>query len=62
MRQCEIMVSKDTDDSKRIVTNVRSKKPACVVDTAIIPHIFWPTIAQPETMQHHRRIQAELDI
>lgn len=64
MRQCEIMV-KDTDDSKRIVTNIqstlKSKGKNRVVDAAIISHIFWPSILQQEPMQHHPRIQAELD-
>ncbi|KAI2502862.1 Anaphase promoting complex (APC) subunit 2 [Fragilaria crotonensis] len=64
MRQCEIMI-KDTDDSKRIVTNIqstlKSKGKNSVVDAAIISHIFWPSILQQEPMQHHPRIQAELD-
>jgi anaphase-promoting complex subunit 2 len=64
MRQCEIMV-KDTDDSKRIVTNIqstlKSKGKNSVVDAAIISHIFWPSILQQEPMQHHPKIQAELD-
>ena len=65
MRQCEIMI-KDTDDSKRVVTNIhstlRSKGESCVVDATIISHIFWPSILQQEPMQHHPRIQAELDV
>ena len=64
MRQCEIMI-KDTDDSKRIVTNIQStlqgKNKTNVVDAAIISHIFWPSILQQESMTHHPRIQAELD-
>jgi anaphase-promoting complex subunit 2 len=64
MRQCEIMI-KDTDDSKRIVTNIHStlqtKEKNTVVDAAIISHIFWPSILQQDAIQHHARIQAELD-
>jgi len=65
MRQCEIMI-KDTDDSKRIVTNIQStlrqkQQGGSVVDAAIISHIFWPSILQQDAIQHHPRIQAELD-
>jgi anaphase-promoting complex subunit 2 len=66
MRNCEIMI-KDTDDSKRIVSNVhgtiKSKQRTTkdpIVDAAIISHIFWPTL-QKETLKHHPRIQTELD-
>jgi len=64
MRNCEIMI-KDMDDSKRAVANIHStlksnglQKP--VVDTAVISHIFWPTL-QNDTLKHHPRIQADLD-
>jgi anaphase-promoting complex subunit 2 len=65
MRQCEIMI-KDTDDSKRIVSNIHStlqtRGEKSIVDAAIISHIFWPSILQQEPMRHHPRIQAELDV
>ena len=64
MRHCEIMI-KDMDESKRIVSNIHStmnaNSRACVVDAAIISHIFWPSILSQESMQHHPRIQEELD-
>ena len=73
MRNCEIMI-KDTDESKRVVSNIHSTIKAKqganmvggpptaepVVDAAIISHIFWPTL-QKEQLKHHPRIQAELD-
>ena len=66
MRNCEIMI-KDTEDSKRVVSNIHGTIKAKqrttvdpVVDAAIISHIFWPTL-QNEPLKHHRRIQAELD-
>lgn len=68
MRNCEIMI-KDTDDSKRIISNIHNtlknqKANAAdnpsVVDAEIISHIFWPTL-QNEQFKHHPRIQADLD-
>lgn len=65
MRQCEIMI-KDTDDSKRIVSNIHStiaaNDPAWtpVVDAAVISHIFWPKILR-EPFSHHPRLKSELD-
>ena len=64
MRNCEIMI-KDMDDSKRAVSNIHSTvkatgKPAPVVDSAVVSHIFWPPL-QNEPLKHHPRIQAELD-
>ena len=71
MRQCEIMI-KDTDDSKRIVTNIHNTlktqqesedlpdQQDPLVDAAIVSHIFWPTL-QNEQFKHHPRLQAGLD-
>jgi anaphase-promoting complex subunit 2 len=64
MRNCEIMI-KDMDDSKRAVTNIHSTvkasgKPAPVVDSAVVSHIFWPPL-QNQPLKHHPRIQAQLD-
>lgn len=65
MRNCEIMI-KDMDDSKRAVGNIQSmiktaRKAAPVVDSAVISHIFWPTL-QDDQLKHHPRIQADLDL
>lgn len=66
MRNCEIMI-KDTDDSKRVITNIHNTlKPKIqeqedpLVDAAIVSHIFWPTL-QNEPFKHHPRLQAGLD-
>jgi anaphase-promoting complex subunit 2 len=74
MRNCEIMI-KDTDDSKRVISNIhgtiKAKQlatasslgpppPDPIVDAAIVSHIFWPTL-QKEQLKHHPRIQTELD-
>ncbi|KAL3933625.1 MAG: hypothetical protein SGBAC_010313 [Bacillariaceae sp.] len=72
MRSCEIMI-KDTDDSKRIVSNIHNtlksnsneeepteepkKDP---VDAEIVSHIFWPALKN-EQFKHHPRLQADLD-
>lgn len=58
MRHCEIMI-KDTDDSKRIMTNIQSSSSKNIVDASIISHIFWPSISST-TFQHHPRIQQNI--
>jgi len=68
LRQCEIMI-KDIDDSKRIVSNIRSTvdldkgvdaDESMVVDAAIVSHIFWPPLLKDD-MKVHPRIQTQLD-
>lgn len=66
MRQCEVMV-KDIDDSKRIHANICSTLNATTmssdnptVDSAIISHVFWPSL-QKEEFENHTRIQSQLD-
>jgi anaphase-promoting complex subunit 2 len=75
MRNCEIMV-KDTDDSKRVVSNIQTtlqsndKAKAIAdpseepqrdpVDAEIVSHIFWPALKN-EQFKHHPRLQADLD-
>ena len=66
MRNCEIMI-KDIDDSKRIITNIhetiktkQQTQETPMVDAAIVSHIFWPAL-QKDSVQHHPRIQSELD-
>jgi anaphase-promoting complex subunit 2 len=62
LRQCEIMI-KDVDDSKRVVSNVRSRqgtpysdkeKENYVVDAVIVSDIFWPTLLKEDLKVHHR--------
>ncbi|KAL3924108.1 MAG: hypothetical protein SGILL_001251 [Bacillariaceae sp.] len=74
MRNVEIMV-KDIEDSKRVVANIlnniKAKQGAIpvahateaadpIVDSAIVSHIFWPTL-QNQQFKHHARIQTKLD-
>ena len=64
MRNCEIMI-KDMYDSKRANINIHSEikargKPEPVVQSAVISHIYWPSL-QNEQLKHHPRIQADLD-
>eukprot|EP00980_Cylindrotheca_fusiformis_P003610 scaffold812_cov124-Cylindrotheca_fusiformis.AAC.2 len=69
MRNCEIMI-KDTEDSKRIVSNIHNTLESngqiennggkMAVDAAIVSHIFWPTLKN-EQFKHHPRLQADLD-
>eukprot|EP00934_Nitzschia_sp_Nitz4_P000488 Nitzschia sp. Nitz4//scaffold126_size65214//33783//36208//NITZ4_006158-RA/size65214-snap-gene-0.52-mRNA-1//1//CDS//3329534695//488//frame0 len=67
MRNCEIMI-KDTDDSKRIVTNIQQTlarrdaqdRTDHIFDAIIVSHIFWPAL-QKDSFQHHPRLQSGLD-
>lgn len=69
LRNCEVMI-KDMDDSKRananIVSTVQDQYASSgvpgsfPVDSAMISHIFWPTL-QNDQLKHHPRIQQKLD-
>jgi len=59
MRSPEVMI-KDMDDSKRTNALLQSDCGNQSVDAVMVSHVFWPPL-QKEPMQHHQRIQRQLE-